>query len=110
MEADITCELLEKIRERPGIYLGEKDLFRLRHLLDGYLLREKEINPEYRGAFWNGFNRYVEQYYRINTTQGWCRIIEFFSTSRADAFDIFFLRYDEYLAAYREGKMPPPRF
>ena len=110
MEPDITWELLEKIRERPGIYLGEKDLTRLRHLLDGYLLREKEINPDYSGAFWDGFNRYVEQYYRINSTQGWCRIIEFFSASRADAFDTFFLRYDEFLAAYREGKMPPPRF
>ena len=109
MEPDIACELLEKIREQPGIYLGDKDLSRLRHLLDGYLLREMEINPEYRCAFWDGFNRYVEQYYRINPTQGWRRIIEFFSTSRADAFDAFFLRYDEYLAAYREGKMPPPR-
>ena len=39
MEPDIACELLEKIRERPGIYLGEKDLTRLRNLLE--LGREK---------------------------------------------------------------------
>ena len=112
MEPDITCELLEKVRERPNIYLGEKDLSRLRFLLIGYSLREREINPECRrhDGFWQGFDRYVEQYYRVNTTQGWCQIIESFSSSRANAFDTFFLRYDEYLAAYREGEMPPPRF
>lgn len=112
MEPDIACGLLEKIRARPGMYLMEKDLTRLEFLLEGYCLREAELNPEYfrHNAFWTGFNRYVEDYYHINSTQGWSRIIQFFSSSRAEAFDTFFLRYDEYSAAYREGKTPPPRF
>lgn len=111
MEPDIICVLLEKIRARPGLFIGEKDLTRLKSLLDGYLLREMELNPEYgRNGFWNGFNRYVEDHYQVRSTQGWCQIIEFYSSSREAAFDTFFQRYDEYLAAYREGKAPPPRF
>ncbi len=112
MEPDITCALLEKIRARPGMYLGEKDLTRLKCLLDGYCIREMERNPDYvqNNRFWHGFCRYVEDCYRVTSTQGWCRIIEFYSSSRADAFDNFFLRYDEYLAAWREGKTPPARF
>lgn len=111
MELDITCALLEKIRVRPAMYLGEKDLTRLEFLLDGYCLREMEREPGYvhNNGFWDGFCRYVEGYYHVTTTQGWRRIIQFYSVSRADAFDTFFRRYDEYLAAYREGKMPPPR-
>ena len=112
MEPGIICGLLEKIRARPGLFLPEKDLAMLKCLLDGYALRETELNPEYgrSDGFWCGFHRYVEDYYHISSTQGWCRIIEFFSSSRAGAFDTFFQRYDEYLAAYREGKTPPPRF
>ena len=112
MEPDIICGLLEKVRARPVMYLLEKDLTRLEFLLNGYLLREMELSPEYvhDNAFWSGFSRYVEDYYHVSTTQGWRRIIEFYSTSRADAFDTFYQRYDEYLAAYQEGKVPPPRF
>ena len=44
MEPDIICVLLEKIRARPGLFIGEKDLTRLKSLLDGYLLREMELN------------------------------------------------------------------
>lgn len=112
VEADITWALLEKIRARPAMYLGEKDLPRLKSLLDGYCLREMEREPDcvQNNGFWDGFCRYVEDYYHVTTSQGWCRIIEFYSTSRADAFDKFFRRYDEYLAAYRAGETPPPRF
>ena len=112
MEPDIICALLKKIRARPAMYLGEKDLTRLKCLLDGYCLREMEREPGYvhNNDFWHGFCRYVEDYYHITTTQGWWRIIEFYSAGRADAFDTFFLRYDEYLAAYQEGRPPRPRF
>ena len=112
MEPDITCGLLKKIRARPTMYLIEKDLTRLEFLLDGYCLRDMELSPEYvhGNEFWSGFDRYVEDYYHVSTSQGWRRIIEFYSSSRADAFDAFFQRYDEYLAAYREGKVPPPSF
>lgn len=112
MEPDIVCALLEKIRARPGMYLAEKDLTRLEFLLYGYAIREMEINPKYaqNNAFWSGFRRYVEDYYHVKSAQGWCQIIEFYSSSREAAFDTFFQRYDEYLAAYREGKAPPPRF
>lgn len=112
MEPDITCGLLEKIRARPAMWLGEKDLTRLELLLRGYQLREMEREPGYvqNNSFWYGFCRYVEDYYHVKSAQGWRRIIEFYSSSREDAFDTFFQRYDEYLAAYREGKAPPPRF
>lgn len=47
VEPDIICGLLEKIWARPGMYLGEKDLSRLKSLLDGYAIRKMEMNPEY---------------------------------------------------------------
>ena len=96
MEPDIVCALLEKIRARPG-------------MLYGYAIREMEINPKYaqNNAFWSGFRRYVEDYYHVKSAQGWRRIIEFYSTSREDAFGTFFQRYDEYLAAYRESAPAP---
>lgn len=112
MEADITWALLEKIRARPAMYLGEKDLTLLKSLLDGYCIREMEYHPDYAQSneFWWGFCRYVEDYYHITSSQGWCRIIAFYSAGREDAFDNFFRRYDEYLALYQTGETPPPRF
>lgn len=87
-------------------------IYEIMDMLDGYCLREMEREPDcvQNNGFWDGFCRYVEDYYHVTTSQGWCRIIEFYSTSRADAFDKFFRRYDEYLAAYRAGETPPPRF
>ena len=63
VEADITWALLEKIRARPAMYLGEKDLPRLKSLLDGYCLREMEREPDcvQNNGFWDGFCRYVEE-------------------------------------------------
>ena len=101
---DIACELVERIRERPIIYLGERKLERLQAFLNGYVMREQEINPDCHNDFLRGFQEYVSAYYRVETTQGWCRIIQFFSASEEEAFQTFFQRYDEFVGLQEQRK------
>lgn len=92
---DIICELIEKIRIRPEIYLGERSIVKLNAFLNGYLLREMECT-NYNNSFLCGFQNYVAAYYNIRTSQGWSQIIRFFANSEEDAFNLFLERYDEF--------------
>ncbi|MDP4176787.1 MAG: hypothetical protein Q8900_00415 [Bacillota bacterium] len=87
--------LLYKIKERPGMYIGCKSLTSLADFVNGYLLAKHEdgINIE----FFDGFNKWIAEKYSIKSTHDWSRIISFYYLSPESAFDKFYEHLEEFL-------------
>ena len=104
---------LRSIRERPGMWLGEKSLFALVHFWHGYTFgRSVEIDEHsneprisdravthFGQHFMDGFEQFAYSHFGCKrTTQGWWRLIAKNCGTDAQAFDKFFELLDEFLA------------
>jgi hypothetical protein len=92
-------DLLDKIRKRPGIYLGERSLSALYHTIGGYALAlgVHGIENDTPLRLPNDFNDWVA--YRLHykeSTSGWKRMILGASPDEAAAFTRFFELLDEH--------------
>ena len=113
--------MLQKIRERPGVYLGDKSLERLVQFWNGYVyggaIKAWEMSHDndffenfdeamndcfsskrYSDHFMYGFDEFVHSHYDCGLTSlNGAGLISKFSDSEADAFDRFFVLLDEFL-------------
>ncbi len=89
-------ELLQKIKQRPGLYLGVKSLTLLNVFIGGYAICQSDYNQQESNLF-NGFQEHIQKKYKISSTQSWAKIIDFYSATDADAFDLFFKLFEEFL-------------
>ena len=103
-DLDKTYELLQKIKKRPGMYLGKTSLERLRAFLDGYHHQELESQGMSEPDCLDGFTPYIQKRYHLNTDHDWSSVIQFFSTSDQNAFDTFYQKLEEFLADKAAGK------
>jgi len=89
--------LLYRIKEIPNKYIRDKSLGELRAMIEGYLYKQFELdgNLEILNYF-NGFQQYVQDCFEISSSQSWSRIIEFYSATNDEAFDMFYKLLDEY--------------
>ncbi len=92
-------DLLERIRQRPGMYLGERSLTALRSTLAGYELAlglhriEGDLSMRLPVGF-NDWVAYRQHFYE--PTSGWKNMILSKSQSEAVAFDRFFELLDQF--------------
>ena len=113
---------LQKIRERPGLFLGEPSLTALVHFWNGYAFNrmingsdangenscfvdcdESSVEPEqitlYESHFMDGFEAFVYNHYKSEwTTQGWAKLILEKCITEEEAFYKFFELLDEFFA------------
>jgi hypothetical protein len=85
-------DLLQRIKQRPGMYLGQASITRLRMLLMGYSMARGELGlplTEQEKQFAQ-FQKWIQQKYEINTTQGWDSIILSQVKDEKLALDLFF--------------------
>lgn len=88
-------ELIFNIKKRPELYIGQRSLSLLQAYLYGWLNRdEKSVIDAY---LMGDFQKWVENKYKIKSTQSWAQIILFFSTSEYNALDKFFELFEEFL-------------
>lgn len=96
-------KMLEAIRPRPGIYLGDVSLELMVKAVEGFCLR----NPHSQKLF-DGFQVFTEKRYNEPNMHGykWGRIIRAFSYSDRDALDVFFKLWDKFIQSENktEGK------
>jgi hypothetical protein len=100
---DVKCEyffnLLERIKKRPGMYLGKRSITRFRMLLDGYSMARMELGlprTEQESKF-DRFQEWIQTKFNITSSHGWDSIILFHSVDERDAFDKFFQLYQQFL-------------
>ena len=98
-------EMLEYIKKRPGMYLGEKEgrIDYLRHFLAGWFWNNDEgINGRYRA----GIAHYIYEWIRKNKSNEftkiefsflWYKMIYSVTDTEADAWELFFKLSYEYL-------------
>jgi hypothetical protein len=96
-------DVIQKIRERPGLILGRPSANNLYTFLSGFAYARKDSSPgDY--DFLAGFNQWVHDRYKITSTQGWAKIIEFHSMTETDEMALFWKLLDEYLAQGTSGR------
>ena len=89
-------ELINLIRPRPELYLGQKSISILRVFIDGWMFNNEEKLKD--DEFMNEFQRWIEKRLYRRTNQSWCNIILFFSLNHeAEALANFFEYFDEWL-------------
>ena len=92
---------LYDIKKNHALYLTDKSLRLLRAYIDGYISGQicEQGGITHYGQPMRDFCRFIEKRYDFTESipQGWCKIIEFYSSSDSAAFDTFFERLDEFL-------------
>lgn len=94
---DNAYELMKKIREKPGLYLGEKSLTRLNFFIFGYEHKEQELGLQLTNEI-AGFDEFTREKYGDKMTLNcWERVLRN-TDSEEVAFDKFFELLDEFMA------------
>lgn len=94
---NVVLKKLREIQARPSLYLAQPTLAHLKSFIDGYALREYELNGNSDCAILDGFQKYVEQKFGEKLAISWACIISKNSESESKAFATFFKLLEEYL-------------
>jgi len=100
VKSEYFFNLLQRIKERPGMYLGKRSITRLRMLLDGYGMARMELGlprTEQESKF-DRFQEWIQAKFNITSSQGWDSIILFYSVDERDAFEKFFNLYQQFIS------------
>lgn len=95
MEENILKRLFE-IKEKPGLFIGQKSLINLYHYMVGYHMRDCEIKKRTEPLL-NGFQEFTQKRYKIKSCHNWAQIITFFELNDETAFDKFYSLFEEFL-------------
>ena len=92
-------ELIDKIKQRPALYLGKSSLNQLQTFLDGYTfaLRQANISVSQEEQEFEQFQEWIEVKFSQPSTQSWSRIILFYSEDERDALESFFELLNEFI-------------
>jgi len=104
------CQLLMKIRGRPGLYLGKSSLTALNHFTNGYSFKEYEIHGAAHSQIINlrHFQEYTEGFYSLHTTtKNVFTIIAENTNSDEEAFHRFFELLDAFCEQNDIQKLHP---
>jgi hypothetical protein len=95
--------LLAAIRERPGIYIGQKSLRDLFAWLCGFRFARMmaKLPPLPDEGEFEEFDAFVCDEFRWHDVGGWAAKIAYYYRDDADAFDQFFVLLDKYRAGRR---------
>jgi hypothetical protein len=94
-------ELLNRIRQKPGLYIGSSSAQYLHMFLEGYIsaLRDYAIPPSEQELLFRKFPEWLQARERVYTSASWAKIILLNSSNEEHAFYRFFELYDEFKAA-----------
>lgn len=91
-------DLIFEIEKRPALYISKNYLSCLKAFLDGFSFGNSfASNKIYDFKILNNFQLWIEEKYRITSTQSWVDIIMFYSTDENDALYNFFDLFREFL-------------
>jgi hypothetical protein len=94
-------ETLEKIKDKPGMYLGHPSITALQFFIEGYEFARGELgieSPEAELEFHRDFQAWIQQKLEVQTISSWAKIIQLYCTDEKEAFFYFFRLLDEFLA------------
>ena len=96
------CELINNLKSRPGMYLGERSIDNLRSFLEGWMIARSPNRGD--SEFMMGFQKWIQNRYDIHTSQSWASIIAFYTPDRIAALDAALDLLTEYASAHEGGR------
>jgi hypothetical protein len=103
-------DLLEKISQQPGLYLGTASITALRHFLVGYKFARQEIGlpqTETELDFYQEFQPWLQQRLHLQTANSWDSILLFQFVDEKTAFAHFFALLKEFRCRDRNQDIDP---
>jgi hypothetical protein len=92
-------DILEKIKARPGMYIGKASVSDLFMFLAGYKTARREfgIEPtEQENEFYGEFQPWLQQRFQVLSVNSWAKIIMLYSVDEKAGFEYFFQLLDEF--------------
>lgn len=91
-------DLIRNIQKRPAMYLGQPSISHLRTFLAGYFFACHQFGePEtIQVKHFSNFQTWIQQKFKITSSQSWDKIILFFSQDEYKALEQFFELFDEF--------------
>jgi hypothetical protein len=92
-------ELLDKIRVKPGMYIGGASVTDLFMFLGGYKIAQQEFGIEFTEAekrFYREFQPWLQRRFGMTTSRSWAKMLEFRSLNPQEAFESFFKLLDQF--------------
>jgi hypothetical protein len=102
--------LLEKIKTKPGLYLGTASISKLRMFILGYRFSRSELgiaNTQAESDFYKKFQPWLQKRLSIHTVNAWDKIILLTCVDEKAAFDYFFQLLDEFLHRDKSQDIDP---
>lgn len=93
-------ELIKKINKKPGMYIGSPSISKLFMFLQGYRYACYEQGVtflEQEDVLFSGFQKWIEEKYKIESSHSWDAIILFYTGNEEEAFRNFNVLFNEYL-------------
>lgn len=99
-------DLLARIKQRPGMYLGKVSLTRLKMLLIGYGMSRGELGLQLtqQEKQLSQFQQWIQAKYQVNSSQGWESIILSQVNDEKLAFDLFFELFEQFNLEFSPSK------
>jgi hypothetical protein len=102
--------LLEKIKAKPGLYIGKVAIADLRAFILGYRHARSELKvaiTEAEADFYKNFQPWLQIRLNVRTSNSWDKIILFTVMDEKQAFDYFFQLLDEFQQRDRAQDVDP---
>jgi hypothetical protein len=92
-------ELLEKIIDRPALYVGKASVPLARAFIDGFDFGIGDDVSRTNDDLYSGFTDWVANRFGIKSSHGWSEIITFMGHSESGAFELLKELWSEYKKA-----------
>jgi hypothetical protein len=102
--------LLEKIKAKPGLYIGTASITHLRMFIVGYRFARSEMsinNTEAETDFYKNFQPWLQNRLSIRTVNAWDKIILLTCIDEKASFDYFFQLLEEFLQRDQSQDIDP---
>ncbi|AFY36225.1 hypothetical protein [Calothrix sp. PCC 7507] len=102
--------LLEKIKVKPGLYIGTASITHLRMFIVGYRFARSEMsinNTEAESDFYKNFQPWLQNRLSIRTVNAWDKIILLTCIDEKASFDYFFQLLEEFLQRDQSQDVDP---
>jgi hypothetical protein len=103
-------DLLEKIKTKPGLYIGTASITHLRMFIVGYRFARSEVgiaNTEAESDFYKNFQPWLQNRLSIRTVSAWDKLVLLTCIDEKAAFSYFFQLLDEFAQRDRSQDIDP---
>jgi len=94
-------DLINLIKQRPALYIGQNSISVLRGFLDGWFFGKEELSDN---SILQQFEKWVQKHYKMDDRRTWDRIILCFSQDEANALNNFFLLFEKFLIEFYKNE------